>query len=95
MSDMCKKMVSAAGQWGTFHPHQCTKKIWKDGWCKVHHPDSIKERNEQAMIRWNEKWETSPQAKYAKLQKACIEALEQMKLGNHATAYTMIEEAMK
>ena len=41
--------------------HQCYKKIWKDGYCKQHHPSTVKAKNDVK----NQKWE----AKKASLDK--------------------------
>lgn len=41
-------------------PHQCARKPVKDGFCTQHHPDKIKEREEQARARDQERWEKSP-----------------------------------
>jgi len=27
--------------------HQCSRKPWKDGWCKQHHPDTVAERRKR------------------------------------------------
>lgn len=61
-NNRCKKIV-----WSTWHGHQCRRKIWKDGYCKQHHPDTVKERDEARRKRWEEKQEISP---WRLLQKA-------------------------
>lgn len=43
----CKKNVSTLNGW---HNRQCSRKIWKDGFCRQHHPDSIVERNRKADV---------------------------------------------
>ena len=40
----CDVSVSGYGRFGWVHPHQCRRKIWKDGFCKQHHPSSVKNR---------------------------------------------------
>ena len=40
---------------GGFYFHKCTNPIWKDGYCKIHHPESVKKRQEKSEIRWKEK----------------------------------------
>jgi len=47
----CHYDVWASRGAGSTH-YQCTKKIWKDRWCKQHHPDSIAERARQAEERY-------------------------------------------
>lgn len=43
----CKKMV-----FKHWHSHQCEKKIWKDGFCKQHHPDEVRKRDEIRQDKW-------------------------------------------
>ena len=38
-----------------WHGHQCTRKLWKDGYCKTHHPDAVKQRRIDAEKRYEEK----------------------------------------
>lgn len=41
----CKASVwTGPGRW---HDHQCTFKPWKDGWCKIHHPDTETAKGEK------------------------------------------------
>jgi flagellar biosynthesis/type III secretory pathway protein FliH len=50
----CKKKVYPKERWGSFHPHQCRRDIWKDGYCKTHHPDTEKARQVAREKRWKE-----------------------------------------
>ena len=34
---------------------QCRRKIWKNGYCKQHHPDTVKKRREESNRRYEEK----------------------------------------
>lgn len=43
----CKEKV-----WSGWDFYQCSRKIWKDGYCKQHHPDSVKERRRKADERY-------------------------------------------
>ena len=63
MIDRCKEQVKGEGQWGWLHPHQCTKKLWKDGFCKIHHPESVAKRQEESLRKWHEKMDNTPLAK--------------------------------
>ena len=36
---------------------QCSRKPWKDGWCKQHHPDEEKKRYDATCKAYNEKWD--------------------------------------
>ena len=49
-SKRCKANV-----WVGFHTHQCLRISWKDGYCKQHHPDNVKQRQEESMARYEEK----------------------------------------
>jgi len=61
---LCKKQVFVQGGWRT---RQCSRRIWKDGYCKQHHPDSVKKREQEKEARWLEKKKESP---YYLLEKA-------------------------
>jgi hypothetical protein len=50
----CKARVYESGSWGSFHPHQCNHKLWKDGYCKTHHPETVKIRQVAKEKRWEE-----------------------------------------
>ena len=39
----CKAKV-----WGGWRHYQCTRNIWKDGYCKQHHPDTVEEKEKQS-----------------------------------------------
>ncbi len=46
---------------------RCSFKAWKDGYCKIHHPDSVKARQEKQRLKYEEERAKSP---YMLLQKA-------------------------
>lgn len=56
----CKQSVRGQGQWGSFHPHQCKRKVWKDGYCKTHHPDTMEERQRKSRLLYEEKRKHEP-----------------------------------
>lgn len=56
----CKEMVSGSGRFGSFHQHKCTKPEWKDGWCKVHHPESYEKRYQESLKREEENRKQTP-----------------------------------
>ena len=56
----CNEKVYPPSTWGSFHGHQCTRKDWKDGYCKQHHPDSVAKRELKKEERWNKKQQNSP-----------------------------------
>ena len=45
---------------GYFANNRCARKAWKDGYCKQHHPDSIKKRREESRRKFDEKQKQSP-----------------------------------
>ena len=69
MSEQCKQSV-----WRDWSSSNCARKAVKDGYCKQHHPDAVKERQEKASARWNEKVNNSDSAK---LRRA-LAAIEQL-----------------
>jgi hypothetical protein len=60
----CKQRV-ISGAMG-FHTHRCERKIWKDGFCKQHHPNSVEARRKEMDKRYEEKQKRSPYVLLAK-----------------------------
>jgi len=54
----CKKIVGIPP--GYWHFHQCTRKIWKDGYCKQHHPDTVAARNKKRKEKYESKFNKLP-----------------------------------
>lgn len=50
--ERCKKQFFK--NWSNY---QCQNNAWKDGFCKIHHPDTVKARRDKSAKRWEEKWE--------------------------------------
>lgn len=44
----CRKRVYG----GTYTGHQCTRKAVKDGYCKQHHPDTVKAKQDERDAKW-------------------------------------------
>jgi hypothetical protein len=59
----CKEKIWGSSVW---HQQQCSRNIWKDGFCKTHHPDIVKERRERNEKRYQEKQEQNPFTKALK-----------------------------
>ena len=55
IEDRCKERVFPKEHYGAFHGYQCHKNIWKDGFCKIHHPESVAARQNLSMKRWEAK----------------------------------------
>lgn len=53
MKEQCKKTVfgERVTSW------RCTRKAWKDGYCKQHHPETVKARHDKSIREWREKRE--------------------------------------
>jgi hypothetical protein len=68
----CGKRVYA----GSFTGHMCTKPVFKDGFCKTHHPDSVKARQEKSDARY--KAMHAPRIAFAERTRACLLACEGM-----------------
>ena len=77
-TEKCKESVDGTGQWGSFHRHQCTKSIWKDGYCKIHHPESVKKRQKESAKRWEQTLEMSPMRQLQKANEKIKELEEKL-----------------
>ncbi len=64
--DYCKVLVWSPTGW---HRYQCSRKTVKDGFCKQHHPDSVKKREEEKERKFLEKQKNSPWRRLDKLEK--------------------------
>ncbi|MHA1345016.1 MAG: hypothetical protein ACTSO3_01315 [Candidatus Heimdallarchaeaceae archaeon] len=64
--DYCKVLVWSPTGW---HRYQCSRKTVKDGFCKQHHPDSVKKREEEKERKFLEKQKNSPWHRLDKLGK--------------------------
>lgn len=53
--EKCKEMVVPSGRYGSFHTRRCHFMAVKDGYCKMHHPDSVKKREELSKKRFDKK----------------------------------------
>jgi len=71
----CKIDVSGEGRFGWVHPHQCRRKIWKDGFCRQHHPDTVKDRLTEADKRWKVKAKQGRLERYAGVLLRALEEL--------------------
>lgn len=47
MTEWCKERV-----WHERFHSQCSRKAWKDGYCKQHHPDTVKARRKKQREKW-------------------------------------------
>ena len=58
MKTRCKKNVYPRESM-FMRAHQCSRYVWKDDYCKQHHPDTVAERNRKREERYEEKWKKS------------------------------------
>ncbi len=78
----CKKTVYPNDRWGAFHGHQCHRKVWKDGFCKQHHPDTEEAHQEAKEKKWEkEREERKRNDPYLLLRKA-NERIEELEAEN-------------
>ena len=59
MKERCKETVYPKDRWGAFHGYGCQRYAVKDGYCKQHHPDSVKKRQDAAKQRFQDKQKSS------------------------------------
>jgi len=60
--ERCKASVLDYG----WRSRQCSRKPWRDGWCKQHHPDTIAERKRIRDLRYKQKRANGPLARAQK-----------------------------
>ena len=52
---MCNKIITPQAKMGAINrvvpARECTVKVWRDGWCKIHHPQLVYAR------KWHDEWE--------------------------------------
>ena len=61
----CKSLVAYGNG---FHFRHCKKPIFKDGYCKCHHPETIQMKREVKHKRWESERENSPTARLIKAE---------------------------
>ena len=72
--EKCKKRV-----FKDWHSHRCTRNAWKDGFCKQHHPETVKARDAEASRRYVEKQASSPWALLKKAEERIAELESELK----------------
>ena len=66
--EKCKEIVRRGETWHRYNS-QCNFKIWKDGYCKMHHPDSVAERERKSKERYDERWKQTAICKLSEARK--------------------------
>lgn len=62
---------------------RCTRKAWRDGWCKQHHPDSVRARKEASKKRYDEQHKNHPWYKLEVAGNRIIELEQQLECARH------------
>lgn len=84
MADKCKERIRGKGRWGSFNRVQCTRDAVKDGYCKQHHPDSVKARFEKSQAKWD-----------AEREESAKKAREQMERDRRAECFDEVVVALQ
>ena len=71
-AERCKQRVYDGSRMD-FSGHQCTRKAVRDGFCNVHHPDSVKARQVASQKRYEENYEASIYGQFKRLQAKCTD----------------------
>jgi hypothetical protein len=58
--ERCSEEISGEGKWGWVHKRRCARTAWKDGFCKIHHPESRAARLKKSDEYYQNKVDTSP-----------------------------------
>ena len=78
----CKQRVYPPGTFGGFHPYQCTRFVWsehtEDGYCKIHHPITVKARQDKSHERYMAKMEKDPWVLLARAQQTIRELQDEL-----------------
>jgi hypothetical protein len=77
-NDKCKASVRGEG-WGWLYQRGCQRNAWKDGYCKQHHPDSVKARREESNRYYRQKMDNSPLSRAYKQIEILKEEIERLK----------------
>lgn len=76
----CKQSVASPGRFGSFHPHQCSRYVWKDGYCKQHHPDTKEARLKANEDTWKRKQRMSPAHRLVRTNKCLTHFRDSLKV---------------
>ena len=68
----CKEMGISDGS-RSMRYHQCYNKPWKDGYCKIHHPDTVAARRKKSDEQYAIKQKQSPWYLLSEAQKRIAE----------------------
>jgi len=63
----------SASVYGGWHSHQCSRKPWKDGWCKQHHRDTEESRRQKSAERYEAQRKRDHAARHASCNRRIAE----------------------
>ena len=86
--NLCKSETSRISK-GIASPLPCQNKAWKDGYCKVHHPDQTKSREQKYRENWERKWAAE------RLGKATVVASDEYAEARKTVGLLTLDEARK
>lgn len=75
----CIQDVYPNDTWGSFRPHQCSRKIWKDSYCKLHHPETVAQKRAVAEEKYKKSIENHPLILLKKANERIAQLEEQLK----------------
>jgi hypothetical protein len=58
---------------GTYHSSPCKRNVWKDGYCRIHHPETVAARHAKREARWEEEKKQSAWYKLEQAEKRIAE----------------------
>ena len=62
--ERCQAAVAGSDRAEWFHPHQCQRKVWRDGWCRQHHPETEQVRESERTAKYEAKWDRERQRQH-------------------------------
>lgn len=77
--EICKKQIMPNGSWRF---RQCSRKAVKDGFCKQHHPETVKARQKAQDEAWRKKLENSPISKLKRENDRLLDHIKQLEADN-------------
>ena len=89
----CSKRVYSDG---SFREHMCQSPHWKDGYCKIHHPETARARQAKRENKWKEQqkvWDR--QRRIQKAEKSVLDAAEAWADGVGDTALSAAVEELR
>lgn len=93
MREQCKSHVMPSNMYRTF---QCQRSVWKDGYCKQHHPETVRVRREKRDKLFNVECRfRTIDYELDRVIKACVEWLVTEGAGLHPEAKKFADEIVR